>query len=310
MSSDDNPRPGQRAADGRGSVAVVTGGNSGIGYETALALAGRGASVVIAARSVERGEAAAARIASIVPQADVSVGALDLSDLRSVAAFADDLKARFGRLDLLINNAGVMTPPQRRETVDGHELQFGTNHLGHFALTGHLLPLLQGPHGARVVTLSSLMHWFGKIDFDDLQGRRYSPDRAYAQSKLANLLFARQLDWESRRQGWGLISVAAHPGIARTDLVANGPGATSTAGRINKVVVEPLLSQSGAAGALPTLLAATSADVVGGDYYGPTRLLGMKGPPGQARSSRRAKDEATAGRLWAVSEQLTGVSYR
>jgi NAD(P)-dependent dehydrogenase (short-subunit alcohol dehydrogenase family) len=296
MSSDDNPRPGRRTSNNRGIVAVVTGGNSGIGYETALALARRGVSVVIAVRSLERGQAAATHIASIVPQADVSVGALDLADLPSVAAFADDLKRRFDRLDLLINNAGVMTPPQRRETAGGHELQFGTNHLGHFALTGNLLPLLQGPHRARVVTLSSLMHWFGKIDFDDSSGRHYSPDRAYAQSKLANLLFARHLDGESRRQGWGLISVSAHPGIARTDLVANGPGATSAAGRINKVVVEPLLSQSAAAGALPILLAATGADVVGGDYYGPTRLFGMKGPPGRARSSRRSKDDAIAGR--------------
>lgn len=307
MSSDNLPRTSPRAADDWRIVAVVTG--AGIGYETALALAGRAASVVIAARSVERGEAAARRIASIVPQADLSVGALDLADLRSVTTFVDWLKQRFDRLDLLINNAGVMTPPERRETIDGHEQQFGTNHLGHFALTGRLLPLLQGPHRARVVTLSSLMHWFGEVDFNDLQGRRYSPDRAYAQSKLANLLFARKLEGESRRHGWGLISVAAHPGIARTDLVANGPGATSVAGRLNKMVVEALLSQSAAAGAMPTLLAATGTDVVGGQYYGPSRLFGIKGPPGLARSSKRARDEATAGRLWAVSEQLTGVSY-
>jgi NAD(P)-dependent dehydrogenase (short-subunit alcohol dehydrogenase family) len=308
--SNRNERPaGQRPSGLKGRVVVVTGGNSGIGFETVHALANAGAAVTIAVRNEERGRAAAEQIRATKPTGEVSVGVLDLASLESVASFADLLKGQIDRIDLLVNNAGIMTPQTRRETRDGFEVQFGTNHLGHYALTGRLLPLLRASANPRVVTVSSLMHWFGKIDFDDLQGERYSPDRAYSQSKLANLLFARQLQIESNRHEWGVTSVAAHPGIARTQLVANGPGTRSMAGRINALIFEPLLSHSAGGGASPILLAANDPDACLGSYYGPTRLLGMKGPPGRAGVSKRALDGDVARRLWDASANLTDVRY-
>ncbi len=210
--------------DQSGRTAVVTGADSGLGYETALALAGAGTDLVIAARNSEKGQAAVARIQAAHPRASVLFKALDLASLISVASFAARMADQRQRIDLLVNNAGVAAPTRRKETADGFELQFGTNHLGHFALAVRLLPLLRRGTDARVVTVSSVMHKTGRIDFDDLQceRRRYSPTRTYSQSKLANLLFARELQRRSDGGGWGLLSDAAHPGMARTELVANG----------------------------------------------------------------------------------------
>jgi len=213
-------------------------------------------------------------------------------------------------VDLLVNNAGVMMPPERRLTADGFELQIGTNHLGHFALTGRLLPLLRRGAAPRVVTVSSGAHNVGRIDFDNLQWeRRYSPMAAYGASKLANLMFALELQRRSDAGGWGVTSLAAHPGYARTELIANGPGSGSWMARLGHVLLEPWASQSAADGALPQLFAATSPDAVGGGYYGPSRLMGMVGPPAPARVAQRARDRAAARRLWDVSEQLTGVTF-
>jgi NAD(P)-dependent dehydrogenase (short-subunit alcohol dehydrogenase family) len=294
-----------------GRLAVVTGANAGLGYETALALAGAGAEVIAAARNADRGRAAVERIKAAHPGARIGFEALDLASLASVAAFAERIAARHHRIDLLINNAGVMTPPRRETTADGFELQFGVNHLGHFALTARLLPLLRRGQGTRVVTVSSGAHHTGRIDFDDLQWvrRRYAPWPAYSQSKLANLLFTRELQRRSDAAGWGLFSAGAHPGYARTELIANGPGLTSAMSRFS-VFLQPLISQSAADGALPTLLAATSPQAERGGYYGPSRLFEMVGPPAKARVSKRARDEAVAARLWAVSEDLTGVTFR
>jgi NAD(P)-dependent dehydrogenase (short-subunit alcohol dehydrogenase family) len=216
---------------------------------------------------------------------------------------------RTSAITLLINNAGVMMPPRRRSTKDGFELQFGTNHLGHFALTGLLTPLLKAADAARVVTVSSGAHHAGAIRFEDLQWETgYRPWAAYAQSKLANLLFARELQRRSDEQGWGLVSLAAHPGFARTHLIANGPGANGLMGLASRTL-GPGLSQSAAEGALPILFAATALQVAPGGYYGPSHALEMKGPPGPARLSRPAQDLAASRRLWAVSEELTGVRF-
>jgi len=292
-----------------GRYALVT-GTGGLGYETALALAGAGASVLVAGRNAAKGDEALDRIRRAHPAADIAFAPLDLASLASIAAFAERMAAVDRPIDLLVNNAGVMTPPDRRLTADGFELQFGTNHLGHFALTGRLLPLLRRGATPRVVTVSSGAHHVGRIDFDNLQWeRRYSPFIAYGASKLANLMFALELQRRSEVAGWGLMSLAAHPGYARTDLIANGPGLDSWMSKIGRTLIEPWASQSAAAGALPQLFAATSPDAVGGGYYGPSRLMELVGPPGPARVAQRARDRATAKRLWEVSEQLTGVDF-
>ena len=292
-----------------GRYALVT-GTGGLGYETALALAGAGASVLVAGRNAAKGDEALDRIRRAHPAADIAFAPLDLASLASIAAFAERMAAGDRPIDLLVNNAGVMTPPDRRLTADGFELQFGTNHLGHFALTGRLLPLLRRGATPRVVTVSSGAHHVGRIDFDNLQWeRRYSPFIAYGASKLANLMFALELQRRSEVAGWGLMSLAAHPGYARTDLIANGPGLDSWMSKIGRTLIEPWASQSAAAGALPQLFAATSPDAVGGGYYGPSRLMELVGPPGPARVAQRARDRATAKRLWEVSEQLTGVDF-
>lgn len=296
--------------DQGGKLAVITGANSGIGYEAALALAGKGARVIMAVRSEERGRAAAERIRAARPQAQVEVRSLDLADLGSVRRFAEGFLAEHAALPLLINNAGVMALPYRR-TADGFEMQFGTNHLGHFALTGLLLPAVLAAPGARVVTVSSGAHQPGKIDFDNLDGSRgYQRWVAYAQSKLANLLFAYELQRRLAGSGAGAISLACHPGYADTELQSAGArmegsslGAT-LAGAMNR-----LLAQSAAMGALPTLYAATSPDAYGGDYIGPTGFGGWRGYPERSRSNALSYDAALARRLWEVSEQLTGVSY-
>lgn len=296
--------------DQHGKVAVVTGGNSGIGYAAALALAAHGAHVVIAARNVEKGRAAAEMIRKAQAGDAVDVMELDLSDLSSVRRFAEEVHQQFPALHLLINNAGVMALPYQ-QTADGFELQFATNHLGHFALTGLLLPLVLAAPGARVVTVSSGLHMRGKIDFDNLRGTAgYNRWAAYSQSKLANLLFAYELQRRLTAAGAEAISVGCHPGYAATNLQAAGPRMRgSRIGALLAVLGNRLFAQSAAMGALPTLYAATAPEVNGCDYLGPMGRSGMRGYPGKVRSSRRSYDTSSARRLWQVSEEATGVRY-
>ena len=293
-----------------GKVAVITGANSGIGYEAAEILARRGAHVVLAVRSENKGVKAAREIRSRLPTADLEVMVLDLASQASIHAFADAFVAKHDRLDLLINNAGVMAIP-RRETVDGFEMQLGTNHLGHFALTGVLLPVILKTAKARIVTVSSGVHQMGRINFDDLQSRRsYKKWGAYSQSKLANLLFAYELQRKLAAAGSNAISVAAHPGYAATNLQGVGPQMDGS--RIQGAAMSFLnrvVAQSAEMGSLPTVYAAASPDVHGGDYIGPGGLMEARGWPKKVQSNGRSHDEADATRLWAISEQLTGVTY-
>ena len=285
-----------------GRRAVITGATGGLGYECALALAGAGAEVILTGRNPAKGAAALARIHGAHPAARIQFAGLDMASLASITAFATRAA---GPIDLLINNAGVMALPKRRVTADGFEMQFGTNHLGHFALTGLLLPVLQG---GRVVTVSSILARRGAIHFEDLQGERpYDPDRAYAQSKLANLIFARALQGRAA----GVTSIAAHPGWARTDLIANGPQAEGGNDWRHRVsaVLSPFLSQPAAAGALPLLFAATAPDAAPGGYYGPDGMFELAGAPCPAKVPSRALDEGVVRRLWDVSEHLTGVRF-
>ncbi|MCI2244452.1 SDR family oxidoreductase [Xanthomonas sp. PPL568] len=297
----------------RDKIAIVTGASpGGLGYETALALAGAGASVVLAARNPGKAEAARQAILAAHPAADMRVEALDLAQLASVAAFAARIAARDPRLDLLINNAGVMAPPQRQATADGLELQFGSNYLGHFALTARLLPLLRAAPEARVVNLSSLAHRQGRIDFDDLQCERpYRPWKAYGQSKLAMLMFSLELQRRSDAQGWDVRALAAHPGIAQTALIANGPAVDGRRTAIGAATqwLAPWISHSAAAGALPTLYAATSPNAQPGGYYGPDGPFELKGDPAPARIARQARDPQVAARLWDVACTLAGVAF-
>jgi len=289
--------PGQH-----GRLAVVTGANTGLGFETARVLAARGAAVVLAVRDTEKGKRAAARIAGTAPGANVTVQPLDLTSLDSIRAAAAELRARHPRIDLLINNAGVMFPP-KQTTDDGFELQLGTNHLGHFALTGLLLEQMLPVPGSRVVTVSSLAHRIrARINFDDLHGERsYRRVAAYSQSKLANLMFTYEL--QHRLSGAGTtIAVAAHPGLAGTELTRNSPP-------IAAFFYARVISQKAAMGALPTLRAATDPGVLGGQYYGPGRLFGARGYPKLAQPSRQSRDTAIQRRLWTVSEELTRVTF-
>ena len=291
--------------DQQGRTAVVTGANSGIGFEAAAVLAQRGAVTVLACRDTGKAERAAARLSATAPQAKVSVVRLDLASLDSVRAAAEQIRASHERLDLLINNAGLMMPP-RGTTADGFELQFGTNHLGHFALTGLLLDRLLSVPGSRVVTVSSNGHRAGRINFADLQSeRRYGRMSAYAQSKLANLMFTYELERRLRAAGAATIALAAHPGSAGTDLVRHFPGVMQTvysrAGGVFK--------QSAAMGALPTLRAATDPAARGGEYYGPGGFAQMTGYPVRVSSNGRSRDEQAQRRLWAESERLTGVTF-
>jgi NAD(P)-dependent dehydrogenase (short-subunit alcohol dehydrogenase family) len=294
--------------DQSGRTAVVTGANSGLGYVTARELARNGARVVLTCRDEVRGREAAARIVAAVPGADLDVRLLDLASLASIRRFAEAVAGSYPALDLLINNAGVMAIA-RRETADGFEMQFGTNHLGHFALTGLLLPRLSHQPGARVVTVSSNAHKPGRVDVDDLMhARSYRRWKVYSDSKLANLLFAYELQRRLAAHELPLISVAAHPGTAATNLVR--PGAEGN--RIKETVMTlgvRLVGQSEAQGALPQLYAATAADVAGGRYYGPDGFAENRGHPKLVDSSSASKDAATAARLWTVSEELTGVRY-
>lgn len=291
-----------------GRTIVIT-GTGGLGFEDALALARAGGDVIIAGRNARKGNDAMARITPSAPGAKVSFEPVDLADLASVAAFGERLRASRERVDVLINNAAVMTPPQRQTTADGFELQFGTNYLGHFALTAYLLPLLRRGRDPRVVTLSSIaVRRNAAIDFDDLQAEKaYQPMPAYAQSKLACLMFALELQRRSGEAGWGLRSMAAHPGISRTDLLHNAPGRYSTQGLLRSMLW--FLFQPAAQGALPTLFAATSAEARGGTYYGPDRLSETRGHPSEAAIPAAALELHVARRLWEVSERLAGVDF-
>jgi NAD(P)-dependent dehydrogenase (short-subunit alcohol dehydrogenase family) len=293
----------------RGKLAVITGATGGLGYQTALGLAQAEAEIVLTGRNDAKGREAISKIRRQLPDARISFEALDLANLASVADFAQRFATAHASLDLLINNAGVMALPTRQITADGFEMQFGTNYLGHYALTAQLLPLLRSAaHQPRVVNLSSIAHRTGFIDFSDLQGERlYSPWKAYNQSKLAMLMFALELQRRSDAAGWNLMSNASHPGWARTDLFANGPGFGLIS--LASQFAAPLFSQSAESGALPTLFAATSPQAEGGGYYGPNGLNELKGPPAPARIMPQARDKAGAGKLWDVSQQLTGVSF-
>ncbi|MEO8758052.1 MAG: oxidoreductase [Devosia sp.] len=287
-----------------GKLTIVT-GPTGLGYETGLELARAGAEVILAGRSVGPANESLSRIRAAVAGAKIRFEVLDLASLASVRAFADRLLAEGRAIDILINNAGVMMPPKRLTTKDGFELQFGVNYLGHFALTAHLLPLLRG---GRVVELSSISAKPGVIEFDDLQRERnYKPEPAYSQSKLAMILFGYELQRRSAANGWGVTSIVAHPGVARTDLIDKGPGPTSLFGIATKLL--PFVRQPASCGALPTLYAATAPQAVGGGYYGPDGFQEIRGYPRRIEGPPQSKDLAVAKRLWEVSEDLTGVRF-
>ena len=289
-----------------GRTAVVTGATGGLGYETALALAKAGAEVVLTGRDDRKGQSAIEKIGREVIGAKTSYERLDLANLASVADFAKQMQAR-PSLDLLINNAGVMALPRRQTTADGFEMQFGTNHLGHFALTARLMPLLRRASAPRVVSLSSLAHRTAYIDFDDLQGARvYSAWKAYGQSKLACLMFALELQRRSDAAGWKMTSIAAHPGFARTNLFASGPGGLVS---LATDFAAPFFGHSAADGARPILFAATSPLAKPGAYYGPGGFSELRGAPATALVMPRARDTAAAARLWDVSAKLTGTSF-
>lgn len=293
-----------------GRLVVVTGGNSGIGYEAALGFVRRGAEVVLACRDLERARAACGGIRDLEPKASVEAMRLDLASLDSVRGFAADLTARRSAIDVLCNNAGVMAIPYRT-TPDGFEMQLGTNHLGHFSLTGLLLERLLAAPRARVVNVSSNAHKIGRMRFDDLHGRRsYGKWNAYGQSKLANLLFTYELQRRFEGVGAHAISVACHPGWAATNLQVAGPRMAGSASRESLWrLANRLFSQSAAMGALPTLYAATAPEVQGGDYIGPDGRFENRGHPKKARSSPGSHDRDAAARLWGISAELTGVHY-
>jgi NAD(P)-dependent dehydrogenase (short-subunit alcohol dehydrogenase family) len=295
-----------------GRLAVVTGATGGLGYETALALAGAGAEVVLAGRNDSKGARALARLRAAHPAAIARFERLDLASLASVAAFAETMLAAGRGIDLLVKNAGIMAPPERQLTVDGFELQFATNYLGHFALTARLLPLLRRVPGARVVNVSSLAANLESIDLTDLQSQRsYVPFRVYGMSKLAMVMCALEFQRRSIAAGWGIDGMAAHPGWARTDIISNGPASRGLLGALWRVAKPFLLPLSPPAGpaALPILFAATSPDARGGGFYGPTGPRELKGPPGTAKIPAQALDGAAAARLWETSERLAGVTF-
>ncbi|CRZ16393.1 SDR family NAD(P)-dependent oxidoreductase [Mycolicibacterium neworleansense] len=292
--------------DQSGRIAIVTGSNTGLGYETARVLAAKGAHVVVAVRNLDKGRQAVDRITAAVPKADLKLQQLDVGSLDSVRTAADELKAAYPRIDLLINNAGVMYPP-KQTTVDGFELQFGTNHLGAFALTGLLLDHLLPVDGSRVVAVASVAHRIqAAIHFDDLQWERsYNRVAAYGQSKLSNLLFTYELQRRLAAKNEPTIAVAAHPGVSTTELTRHIPGAGLPG--VNQL--GSLLVNSAQKGALATLRAATDPDVHGGQYYGPDGFREVRGYPKLVSSSKQSHDEELQRRLWTVSEELTGVSF-
>ena len=291
----------QAAASQNGHLAIVTGANTGLGYDTALALAGKGCAVVLACRNMDKARKARLEILKPFPKATIECLSLDLSSQQSVRAFVTAFTENYDKLDLLINNAGIMMPPFSL-SEDGFESQLAANYLGHFALTGLLLPLLTRTPNSRIVSLSSLAHNWGGIRFDDLNfARGYNKRAAYGQSKLACLMFAYELNRRLRATGSKTLSVAAHPGVAATNLAQHFPRFMSA--------LSPLVGQSAANGALPTLYAALGEDIEGGDYCGPQSLQQMRGAPIKVGSNKASRDEAAAARLWALSEQLTGVRY-
>ena len=295
--------------DLHGTTALITGGNSGIGLEAARLMAGRGAQVALGCRNREKGERAAADIRRSDPAAVVEVLELDLADLESVAAAAEEGQRRWQHLDRLINNAGVMALPFR-QTVDGFEMQFGTNHLGHFALTGRLLPLLLAAHAPRVVTVSSFMHRVGRLNLANLDAANgYDKWAAYSMSKLANLLFTFELQRRAQRVGAALTAAAAHPGYTRTNLQTAGPRMSGANIAAHGWRAVNLVAQSAEMGALPTVYAAVAEDVRGGDYIGPRGPVEIRGYPTKVKATRAARDPDAAARLWEVSESLTGVSF-
>ncbi|MDT5339657.1 MAG: hypothetical protein QOD90_5162 [Mycobacterium sp.] len=292
--------------DQTGRVAIITGSNTGLGYETARVLAASGATVVLAVRDIEKGNAAAARILGTSPRADVTVQPLDVGSLQSIRTAAAELKSAHPRIDLLINNAGVMYPP-KQVTKDGFELQFGTNHLGAFALTGLLLENLLPVEGSRVVAVASVAHTIqAAIHFDDLQWeRKYNRVAAYGQSKLSNLLFTYELNRRLAARDENTIAVAAHPGLSNTELMRHIPGS----GLPGFNTLAGLVTNSPAMGALATLRAATDPNVRGAQYYGPDGIRELRGHPKLVESSKQSHDQDLQGRLWTVSEELTGVSF-
>jgi len=300
----------ENIASQAGRRVLITGANSGIGFETALELARKGAELILPARTQAKAEDAVSRIFQQAPQAHLYPEILDLAEQASIHSFANRVIERFPgqSLDLLINNAGVMALPKREITADGFERQFATNYLGPFALTGLLLPSIKAKPGSRVVTLSSGASHQGKIDFDNLQGERvYKPMwQAYAQSKLADLIFAQELQRRLTAVGSPIVSTAAHPGYAVTNLQADHVGAGLT---LLMAVMKPFLSQDAAHGALPTLFAAVAAEAVPGGYYGPDGIAELKGHPTAVRLARGAMDQAVAKRLWIESERLTKVKF-
>lgn len=293
-----------------GRVALVTGANSGLGFETTRGLASKGAHVVLACRNVDKGNSAMEKIHTEFPQTSLEVMELDLANLDVIHSFADAFAQRYPALDILCNNAGVMALPYR-QTADGFELQFGTNHLGHFALTGLLMAQIRNATSARIVTVSSGAHRFGKIDLDSLQGENgYRKWTAYARSKLANVLFAYELQRRLEACDVDAVSVAADPGYAATNLQYAGPRMEGSAlWTWIMTVGNRLVAQSAQDGALPILYAATVPALQGGDYIGPDGLFGLRGHPERTRSSQASYDQETAARLWAVSEELAGVKY-
>ncbi|AXH01014.1 SDR family NAD(P)-dependent oxidoreductase (plasmid) [Deinococcus wulumuqiensis] len=293
--------------DQSGKLAVVTGANSGTGKEAAKALAGAGATVILAVRTRAKGEQARTEMLAAHPAADIQVRHLDLADLKSVQSFADQLLAEGRPLDLLLNNAGVMFPPVRHETKDGFELQMGSNFLGPFALTVRLLPLLLKAPAPRVVTMSSGTAAVGRIHFDDLNwNKSYDPTGAYAQSKLADLLLSQHLARLATERHWPLISAGAHPGNAATNIAASGPTMGGQPSLLFRIAWKVVPQHDAAGGAQPMLYAATSPDAVQGGYYGPR--WNLVGPPGPARPTRKGMDREVAARLWAEAERLTGVT--
>jgi NAD(P)-dependent dehydrogenase (short-subunit alcohol dehydrogenase family) len=292
-----------------GKRALVTGATGGLGYETSLELARAGAEVILTGRNESKGRAALERIRREVSNAQIRFELIDLASLQSISQAAKRLLAQGAPLDLLVNNAGVMMLPQHETTTDGFERQFGTNYLGHFALTAHLLFLLIKSPAPRVVNLSSIAHRRGKIALDNLNAERaYKSWPAYEQSKLAMLMFALELQRRSDANGWGLMSNAAHPGFARTDLIANGPGTSGLLAVLSRVLGR-FVSQSAAAGALPTLFAATAPEARRAAYYGPNGFQELRGAPSEARIYPQAADAGVAAKLWDASVKLTGVQW-
>ena len=293
-----------------GKTVLITGANSGIGYQAAMELARHGAHVLLGCRSESKGNAALDRLRAEAPGARAELAVVDMASLDSIRAFATRFVQTGDSLDVLVNNAGVMALPDREVTADGFERQFGTNHLGHFALTGLLFPALLKAAAPRVVTVASLAHRNGKVEFDNLQSeRQYKPWDTYNNSKLANLLFATELDRKVRAAGLPLLSLAVHPGVSKTSIIDNGPASKGNdlKSKLLKLFA-PVLMQNDAMGALPTEYAATMPGVRGGEYIGPDGMGEIKGYP-KAVKPRKPLDEAVAHRLWEVSEQLTGVSY-